>query len=239
MLAHNWQRYAVAALLGCIVLTGAPPILGPGHNHTQCGSQSGAAPTADSSPTVSPGEPGTLTIGLSAELNSTGSVVEGSSAPTNPADPAGDGSATCSGNAIAVLGSFTGPNGALAQNVLDGSRLAVDTHNAANSGCQVELKQFDIATEPANATKVAQQIADDPSIVGVVGPTFSSEMKAAGSILNTAGVATLTPSATGTDLAKNGWTNFFRGVANNYLQGSALGGYLVDHGQLLQGLRPQ
>jgi branched-chain amino acid transport system substrate-binding protein len=77
---------------------------------------------------------------------------------------------------------------------------------------------------------MAQQIADDKSIVGVVGPTFSSEMKAGGPILNTAGIATLTPSATATDLAKNGWTNFFRGVANDNIQGTALGSYLAVAG---------
>ena len=147
--------------------------------------------------------------------------MEGGAAPIDPANPAGDGTASCSGQAIAVVGSFTGPNAALAQNVLDGSRVSIDAHNASNSGCQVELKKFDLASDPANAAAMAQQIADDPTIVGVVGPTFSAEMKSAGPILNTAGVATLTPSATGTDLAKNGWTNFFRGVANDSVQGSA------------------
>ena len=229
MRAQTWQKCVVTAAVGVVLLAGCTSQSGSDES-TSSAAPTEDAPTAESSPTVSPGQPGTLTIGLAAELDSTGKVVEGGTAPIDPANPAGDGTASCSGQAIAVVGSFTGPNAALAQNVLDGSRVSIDAHNASNSGCQVELKKFDLASDPANAAAMAQQIADDPTIVGVVGPTFSAEMKSAGPILNTAGVATLTPSATGTDLAKNGWTNFFRGVANDSVQGSALGGYLVTTG---------
>ena len=117
--------------------------------------------------------------------------------------------------------------------------MAIDAHNASNSGCQVELKEFDLASDPANAAAMAQQIADDPSIVGVVGPTFSDEMKSAGPILNTAGVATLTPSATGADLAKNGWTNFFRGRCQRLHPGIRARWLPGDHRELLQGVRAE
>ena len=235
LLAQTWRKCAVLAVAGVVVLGGCTS-----SNSGSDESSSSSAPTeqpptdevltSESSPTVSPGEPGTLTIVLDSELDSTGKVLEGSTLPADPADPAGDGGATCSGPAIAVIGSFTGPDAALAQNVLDGSKVAIDAHNAANSGCQVALKEFDIATDPANAATMAQQIADDPSIVGVIGPTFSSETKLAGPILNSAAVPMLTPSATATDLAKNGWTTFFRGVANDNIQGAALGSYLTVTG---------
>jgi len=230
LLAQNWRKCAVAAAAGAVLLAGCTSGSSGPDETSSSAAPTEDAPAPESSPTVSPGQPGTLTIGLAAELDAKGKVVEGSTAPADPANPAGDGTATCSGNAIAVLGSFTGPNAALALNVLDGSRVAIDAHNAANSGCQVELKEYDLGSDPANAAVMAQQIADDPSIVGVVGPTFSAEMKSAGPILNTASVPTLTPSATGADLAQNGWTNFFRGVAGDSVQGSALGGYLVTTG---------
>jgi branched-chain amino acid transport system substrate-binding protein len=231
LLAQTWRKCAALAGAGVILLAACTTSTsGQDTTSSSAAPPTDEATTSESSPTVSPGEPGTLRIAFDSELDSTGKVLEGSTAPADPANPAGDGSATCSGPAIAVIGSFTGPYGALAQNVLDGSKVAIDAHNTANSGCQVTLKEFDIAADPANAGVMAQQIADDKSIVGVVGPTFSSEMKAGGPILNTAGIATLTPSATATDLAKNGWTNFFRGVANDNIQGTALGSYLAVAG---------
>jgi branched-chain amino acid transport system substrate-binding protein len=38
--------------------------------------------------------------------------------------------------------------------VQDGAKLAVDVHNAANSGCQVQLKTFDTEGDPQKATQV-------------------------------------------------------------------------------------
>ena len=189
MLARTWRKCAVVAVAGVSLLAACTSNSGTDDTSSSPATSEEVTSTTDSSPTVSPGEPGTLSIVMSSELDSTGKVLDSSTEPTDPANPAGDGTATCSGNAIAVIGSFTGPYGALAQNVLDGSKVAIDAHNAANSGCQVTMKEFDIAADPANAAVMAQQIADDPSIVGVVGPTFSSEMQSAGPILNTAGVA--------------------------------------------------
>lgn len=174
----------------------------------------------------SPGTPGTLKIVPDSELDSVGAIAQ-TTAPSNPTNPAGDGSARCTGVAIAAVGSFTGPDGAFAQNVLGGAKVAVNVHNSANKGCQVELKEFDLGAGSADAATVAQQIADDRSIVGVVGPVFTSEMLASGAIFDKAGLATLTPSATATELAKKGWNTFFRGVANDTVQGVALGKYLV------------
>src|SRR5215510_1614848 len=70
-----------------------------------------------------------------------------------PVDPAGDGKASCPPVSIAMTGAFTGADSALGTNMKDGVQLAVDRHNAANPGCQVQLKMFDTEDDPQKATE--------------------------------------------------------------------------------------
>lgn len=149
--------------------------------------------------------------------------------PASAADPAGDGKATCApGTAIAMAGALTGPDAALGINIVNGAKLAITKHNEANPGCQIELKQFDTEGDPQKATQVIPQVINDRSIVGLVGPAFSGETKATGQILSDAGLPTLTSSATNATLTKNGWTSFFRGLANDDVQGPSVAKYLVN-----------
>ena len=143
-----------------------------------------------------------------------------------PANPAGDGKATCSNVSIAMAGALTGPNAALGTNILNGLKLAVDQHNKANSGCQVTVKQFDTEGDPQKATQVAPQIVSDTSVIGLLGPAFSGETKATGPVFNQAGLLSLTASATNPALTTNGWNNFFRGLGNDNSQGGAIANYM-------------
>lgn len=170
---------------------------------------------------------GELTIEPVVEINADGSEAGGGAAG-EPADPAGDGSAECSGVAIAMTGPITGPNAALGAYVLNGVKLAVDQHNEANPNCQVEVKEFDSEGDPQKATQVAPSIVSDTSIIGIVGPMFSGESKATGPIYNQADLLMLSPSATNPGLTTNGWKNFVRGLGNDNSQGSAAANYLVS-----------
>jgi branched-chain amino acid transport system substrate-binding protein len=145
-----------------------------------------------------------------------------------PVDPAGDGKASCPPVSIAMAGAFTGPDTALGTNMKDGVQLAVDLHNHANPACQVQLKTFDTEDDPQKATEVAPQIIDDQSIVGMVGPQFSGETKATGSIFSQAGLLAMTPAATNVTLSQNGWRTFFRGLANDGVQGPSIANYLKN-----------
>ena len=145
-----------------------------------------------------------------------------------PANPAGDGTATCEPLAIAMAGPLTGADAPFGTNVKDGAQLAIEQHNAANPGCQVQLKTFDTEGDPQKATAVAPQIVGDASIVGLVGPTWSGETKATGAVFDQAGLAALTPSATNVALADQGWKTFFRGLSNDGVQGPALANYLKN-----------
>jgi branched-chain amino acid transport system substrate-binding protein len=144
------------------------------------------------------------------------------------ADPAGDGKATCPPVSIAMAGALTGADAALGINIKYGVQLAVDKHNAANPGCQVQLKTFDTEGDPQKATQIAPQIVDDAFTIGLVGPAFSGETKATGGVFDQAGLVAATASATNVTLSQNGWKTFFRGLGNDGKQGQAVANYLKN-----------
>ena len=145
-----------------------------------------------------------------------------------PANPAGDGKATCPPVSIAMAGALTGADAALGINIKNGVQLAIDSHNAANPGCQVQLKPFDTEGDPQKATAIAPQIVDDQYTVGLVGPAFSGETKATGTVFDQAGLVSTTASATNPTLSENGWKTFFRGLANDGVQGPSVANYLKN-----------
>ena len=145
-----------------------------------------------------------------------------------PADPAGDGKATCPPVSIAMAGALNGPDAALGINIKNGVQMAIDKHNAANPGCQVQLKPFDTEGDPQKATAIAPQIVDDQYTIGLVGPAFSGETKATGTVFDQAGLVATTASATNPTLSQNGWKTFFRGLANDAVQGPAVANYMKN-----------
>ena len=145
-----------------------------------------------------------------------------------PVSPAGNGTATCPPLTIAMAGPLTGADAPFGGNVRDGAQLAVDQHNAANPGCQIQLKAFDTEGDPQKATAIAPQIVDDAAIVGLVGPTWSGETKATGSVFDQAGLVALTPAATNVALSEQGWKTFFRGLSSDGVQGPSLANYLKN-----------
>jgi branched-chain amino acid transport system substrate-binding protein len=160
------------------------------------------------------------------QINPNGEAVPAAAGAAAPVNPAGDGTATCAPLSLAMAGPLTGADAPFGANVRDGAQLAVDQHNAANPGCQVQLKTFDTEGDPQKATAVAPQIVDDPSIIGLVGPTWSGETKATGSVFDQAGLVATTPSATNVALSEQGWKTFFRGLSNDGVQGPSLANYL-------------
>ena len=98
-----------------------------------------------------------------------------------------------------MAGALTGPDAALGINIKNGVQLAIDQHNAANPGCQVQLKPFDTEGDPQKATGIAPQIVDDQYTIGLVGPAFSGETKATGTVFDQAGLVAATASATNVD----------------------------------------
>ncbi|MBD8058240.1 branched-chain amino acid ABC transporter substrate-binding protein [Cellulomonas sp. JH27-2] len=209
-------------------LAGTALVLAVGLVLTGCSSKDDSgdttSPTGGSSSAAASGD---LSIQPLVQIDNKGAEVPAADS-SNAADPAGDGSAKCDPTTIAMAGALTGANAALGINILNGAKLAVDAHNAANKDCQVTIKQFDTEGDPQKATQVAPQIAGDKSIIGLLGPAFSGETKAVGPVFQQAGLLSLTASATNPDLTKNGWTNFFRGLANDAVQGPSVAAYMVN-----------
>lgn len=148
--------------------------------------------------------------------------------PSGAVKPAGDGKATCpSTTTLAYAGAQTGPNAQLGVNIFNGIQLAIDQHNKANPGCQVQFKKFDTEGDPNKATGPVTQLVSEPDILGVVGLPFSGESKATGNIFEQKGLVHITPSATNPGLTNNGWTTFFRGLGNDAVQGPAAAKFLT------------
>jgi branched-chain amino acid transport system substrate-binding protein len=143
-----------------------------------------------------------------------------------PADPAGDGKASCTPVSLAMAGPLTAPDTEIGRNVKNGAELAVEQHNAANPGCQVELKAFDMRGGRVRLQRTASEIVVDPSIIGLVGPTWSGETEATGATFDRAGLVAVTPVATNPVLSEQGWKTFFRGVSSDAVGGPSLANYL-------------
>ena len=171
--------------------------------------------------------PANLAIVEQVEIDEKGTPVRAESVAA-PADPAGDGKAACAPVSIAMVGALNGPDAVLGINIKNGIQLAVDKHNAANPGCQIELKTFDTEGEPQKATVIAPQIIDDAGIIGLVGPAFSGETKATGGVFDQAGLVAVTASATNATLSEQGWKTFFRGLPNDGVQGPSVANYLKN-----------
>ncbi|GLY01952.1 MULTISPECIES: branched-chain amino acid ABC transporter substrate-binding protein [Actinoplanes] len=130
------------------------------------------------------------------------------------------------GGKIAIFGAFSGDNAGLVLPSLNGAKLALKQHNAANADCQITMQEFDTQGDPAQATPIANQIAGDASFLGVIGGHFSGESDATMPVYEAAGLVMVSPSATRTDLTSKGNKSFFRVVGNDGTQAGAVATYL-------------
>lgn len=122
----------------------------------------------------------------------------------------------------------TGDAAALGAPMLKGAQLAIDQYNAENPDACVAIMKLDTQGDPAKAPAVAQAAIDDALVLGIMGPGFSGESKAAHPLYSEAGLAAVTGSATNAELQTNGWSSFHRILANDGLQGPAIAKYIKD-----------
>jgi branched-chain amino acid transport system substrate-binding protein len=226
---HVHRRSVRTAVVG-LAAVAALTLAACGSKSADSGTTTNAAASgsAGASGSASAGGGGALAIQPDVQIDKTGKEVTAESSAA-AVSPAGSGSATCPATTtIAMAGALTGANAALGINILKGAQMAADEHNQANPNCQVQIKQFDTEGDPQKATQVAPQIVGDANVIGLLGPAFSGETKATGAIFNQAGLLSLTSSATNADLTKNGWTNFFRGLASDAVQGPSVAAYMKN-----------
>jgi branched-chain amino acid transport system substrate-binding protein len=116
-------------------------------------------------------------------------------------------------------GALTGPYNLLVVPGYDGATLKVNELNADSSfPATILLKGADTGDQ-TNPTPAIQEAASDPNTVAIIGPAFSGETRAGGDTYNRSGIPFVTGSATAVDLASNHWTDWYRTVGNDNLQG--------------------
>ncbi len=147
---------------------------------------------------------------------------------TTPAAGGTGGASAACDQKIGMFGALTGPNANLGIYIQNGVNLAIDDYNAKHGDCKVTLENYDSQGDPTQAPALAKKAIDDKKVVGIVGPAFSGESKAADPLFNEAGLVTITPSATNPALADNGWKTFFRALGNDATQGPAAAKYIKD-----------
>ncbi|WP_426566939.1 branched-chain amino acid ABC transporter substrate-binding protein [Angustibacter sp. McL0619] len=129
---------------------------------------------------------------------------------------------------IGFFGALTGDAANLGQNIKKGAQLAIDQYNATSPKTKITLVDFDSQGDPAQAPALAKKAVDDKSVIGIVGPAFSGESKAADPLFNEAGLVTISASATNPALSTNGWKTFFRVLGNDASQGPAAAKYIQN-----------
>ena len=140
------------------------------------------------------------------------------------------GDAACKGK-VGVMGALSGPNASIVIPSVNGAKLALKEFSAENEDCDIELVEFDSEGDPAKATPLASQMAEDPEFLGVIGGAFSGETRATKGIFNEAGLTMVSQSATATDLTQvDKVPVFHRVVGYDEIQGAAVAKYLSDLG---------
>ena len=142
-------------------------------------------------------------------------------------DSTGSGVDKCQAK-IGMFGALTGDAANLGKVIHNGVQLAVDQYNEDNADCKVTIADYDSQGLPDQAPGLAQKAINDKNVIGIVGPAFSGESKAAGPAFAEAGLSTITPSATNPLLADNGWKTFHRILGNDNTQGPAAAKYIKD-----------
>jgi branched-chain amino acid transport system substrate-binding protein len=129
---------------------------------------------------------------------------------------------------IGYFGALTGDAANLGINIRNGAKLAIDQYNEKNANCKVGLKEFDSGGLPEQATALAPKAVTEKSVIGLVGPAFSGESKAANPIFDKGGLPIITASATNPKLSENGWKIFHRILGNDASQGPAAASYVKN-----------
>jgi len=155
-------------------------------------------------------------------------VTAASARPASSASAAAA-TATCSkGVQIGMLAPITGPAGSIGADQLHWAQFYVQQWNKAGYKPKLKLVQGDTQLDPSKASTVAQSFASNASIMGVIGPAGSDEVQAVAPILQKAGLAFASGSATRVSLTNGQFKGyFFRDVPNDGVQGPTDANYMA------------
>ncbi len=131
---------------------------------------------------------------------------------------------------IGACGAFSGGSAASGMEMYNSFKLAVDQRNAAGGikGVKVELVWGDDAGDAAQGATVAEKLASDPLVYGILGPNFSSVTEAMLRITSEAGIAQITSAASKPALTQKGYKNFFRVNSKDDDYGPAVADFIAQ-----------
>lgn len=131
---------------------------------------------------------------------------------------------------VGVMTVLTGPAASVGGEQRNWAKLAVDEFNAKGglSGVSVELVEGDTEFDPAKAVLVAERLAADTALYGIVGPESSQNVLAVAGIFEKAKLPYISPSATGSDLSAKGYQAFFRVVPRDDVQAPAIATFIAQ-----------
>ena len=129
---------------------------------------------------------------------------------------------------IAFFGPLTGGAASLGQEQLALARIAVTDFNKGMAGYHATMVEEDTDISADKAVPVCTKDAADNTIMGVVGPAGSGQVKACAKIFEDAGLAHVSGSATNPALSTAGNKTFFRVVPNDDVPGATDGNYIAD-----------
>ena len=131
----------------------------------------------------------------------------------------------CTGK-IGVIAPFTGTDESDAIQ-MNWARVSLDNFNREH-GTDFQIEPMDSSRGVPQVKAAARALAADGEVVGVVGPHTSDFVAAAGPILDKAGLAYVSPSATSVSLTDGRLKGFYRVVANDSVQAPTIGRVAVE-----------
>ncbi|MGH8959732.1 MAG: branched-chain amino acid ABC transporter substrate-binding protein [Jatrophihabitantaceae bacterium] len=174
---------------------------------------------------------GALAItGCSSSKTKSGGGLQGGTSPTAGSTNSG-GAASGKTYTIGFEMPLSGPNAQLGINEEYGAEIAVQQANADSSlGFKVKYVTSDDEGDPTKSPAAANQLTQNPAVLGVIGPSFSGNTTASGPIYAAAGMPFITPSATNATLGTHGWATYHRIVPNDNVEGSQGADWMARHG---------
>lgn len=131
---------------------------------------------------------------------------------------------------IGAAGPYTGDVSKIGLDGLNAIKMAVDEANAAGGigGRMLEIVEADDAADPSKAILVAEKLAMDRAVIGVVGPMNSATVQAALPTYQRAGLPIISQSATYPDLTEMGYKVMHRICPRDDAQGPASARFITE-----------
>lgn len=130
---------------------------------------------------------------------------------------------------IGTMGALSGDFASIGQPIFQGIEYAVNELNDKGElPCKLKIHSEDSQGSGDQAPPLAQALVDDEELIAIVGPYFSGETLAVGTLFSDSNIPFVTPSATNDTIDDQGFSTFFRAVPDDELQAQVAADYIVN-----------